>query len=175
MVWKQEHGVTGLIPPEVFYAEAKPGGGYYFLNRRNRKEGAALLMELAPAWLGLTKGRLWLVLGGAWHADSLKVGKRSRLSQAFLERLNYLFWLKGAKDINVGSIHLIDWKGGIVYFNEGEQFRFTAQQNLPVSEPGIGQPLSNEGSDSSGNGRGHSRNGKRSKDTSNTDYAPVLG
>lgn len=127
--------IEGVIPVDTFYPVPKPEGGYYLWNKRNKLEASALLIELAPDMLGVSKGRLWTMLGGGYMSDVQHIGKKWRLSHALLERLTFLFYLKARyPTLNTSAINSIDWKKGELYLNEGEQLRYTAKQDLPLAK-----------------------------------------
>src|SRR3990172_4290255 len=106
----------GIIPQRLFMPQRKQAG---FGSQWGSIEASDALFRLGMDILGLTRFRLWKILGGD-VTSSAHVGRRGRLSQYMMERLAFLFYIKGFLHINTGGIYDIDWDKGVVYFNQGE-------------------------------------------------------
>jgi hypothetical protein len=118
---KNKQGNPTLLPPGLFMPSGE-GGGYG--HAWGTITSTKAILSMAKGSLGLTHGRLVLILGEKYLTNAYSVGKTVRLSTLKLERLCYLFYLK-LLGINTAAIYLIDWKEGVIYFNEGEPLRLT--------------------------------------------------
>jgi len=106
----------GIVPCRLFMPQRKQAG---FGVQWGSIEASDTMFRLGMDILGLTRFRLWKILGGE-VTHSGHAGRRGRLAQYMMERLAFLFYLKGFCHVNTGGIYDIDWDRGIVYFNQGE-------------------------------------------------------
>lgn len=122
--------LEGIVPAGVFLPQPKPQG---FAYNNGIMEATSRLWALAMSYLGLNRKRLWIVLGGesdcSWHT-----GRIHRLSQLFMSRLAYLFYLKGT-GVNTSAFYAVDWEKGIVYFEQGQPVNLPSRPSqLPQRE-----------------------------------------
>jgi len=106
----------GIVPRRLFLPQRKQAGvGLIW----GSMEASDAIFRLGMDVLGLTRFRLWKILGGE-VTNSPHAGRNSRLAQYMMVRLAFLFYLKGSGQVNTGGIYDIDWDKGLVYFNQGE-------------------------------------------------------
>ncbi len=119
--------VSGVVPGMVFVpGEERP-------KQYNSLTGIQHLYPLCMGLLGVNRYRLNVLLGGA-PGNSWRIGRTITLSSCYWERLNFLLILKLVNRINVAGLYAIDWRTGIVYFNEGESVRIEGYQSQPDTE-----------------------------------------
>ncbi len=112
-----KRAVEGFIPPQVFVVPVtKPAKmGWWW----GSQDASTHYWNLAQSYLGLTRQRLWVVLGGN-PTGSYRAGRTRRLSQVMATRIGYLFYLKGAFSVNTSALYAINWETGTLYFNAGQ-------------------------------------------------------
>jgi len=119
--------LEGIVPPGAFLpGDVRQGYAFSF----GTISASLKIWDLALSYLGLPRFRLWVILGGE-PTVSWRTGRTKRLSQLYMTRLAYLFYLKGT-GINTSAFYAVDWEKGIVYFEQGQPV------NLPI------RPLSTE-------------------------------
>ncbi len=113
-----KRAVEGFIPAEVFVPpETKPAKvGWWY----GSQDATTHYWNLAQSYLGLTRQRLWVVLGGN-PTGSYRAGRTRRLSQVMTMRIGYLFYLKGSFSVNTSALYAINWETGTMYFNAGQE------------------------------------------------------
>ena len=119
----------GIVPRKLFMPQAKQAG---FSIQWGSIEATAQMFRLGVELLGTSHLRLYKILGGDM-TNSYHLGRRNRLSQYMMQRLAFLFVLKGFYHVNTGGIYDIDWDKGIVYFNNEEPV-YLETKSLPKQE-----------------------------------------
>ena len=131
---RKRQQMEGIVPRGLFMPQRKQAG---FGLQWGSLEASDAMFRLGMDILGLTRFRLWKILGGE-VTHSGHAGRRGRLSQYMMERLAFLFYLKGLRNVNSGGIYDIDWDKGVVYFNQGEPI-YLESKTQPVKEKELAQ------------------------------------
>ncbi len=122
--------MSGLVPPDVFLPTGQQRSMFNF----GKMEATAVFWNQAQEYLGLTRFRLWIVLGGEpMHSD--RVGRRRMLSQLRAIRLGWLIQLKAMFSINTSALYAIDWQTGEMFFREGQPLTLVLPQ--PIEEEAL--------------------------------------
>ncbi len=124
--------MSGLVPPDVFL----PTGQQSSLFNYGKMEATTVFWDQAQEYLGLTRFRLWIVLGGEpMHSD--RVGRRKMLSQLRAIRLGWLIQLKAMFNINTSALYAIDWQTGEMLFRAGQPLTLdlpqATEEKVPVT------------------------------------------
>jgi hypothetical protein len=114
MVRHQTTAVEGYIPPGVYAPSSQANG---CAQQWSSLESSRANWTLMLNWLGVTKGRLYTLLGSAHPNNVYPIGRTGRLAPYMHDRMDYLLFLKEKRGVVISKIRHIDWESGVIIFD----------------------------------------------------------